>query len=246
VSSDKTPAHKLIQGTPFGAVYPARAAAEFPAIDGRTAGLRVLRRYISELTFHRPGDAGSPRLIPFRIPLDDIHVEQPDNVVNLLKETKPGGTNAAVVFVPGAGQYLPVGLSTFLEEETRDKFGKDTALQVQSEYQENVTLECWATDKPTRRAMVAGLEAALVPTEQMYGIRFRMPDYFDQPVCFSLDSGMRPDDPDTVRNRRWAHMIVEMRFDVVRLVNVETLRPVAAVDVYDGIPNIPFGVVLRG
>lgn len=236
--SDKTPAHQLIIGRPFGTVYPPREPPRLPAVDGRTAALRVLRRYVSELAFSLPGDRGSPNDVQFRIPIEKVHVEQPDNVVEL--------DFPSVVFLPGAGQYLPVGLSTFLEEESFDRFAPGTVLQVQSEYQETVTLECWAKDMPTRRSMVAGLEAALVPTEQMYGIRFRMPDYFDQPVCFTLLTSMRPDDPDNVRNRRWAHLALEMRFDVVRLVNVQTLKPFCATDAYDGPGNVPVGVVLEG
>jgi len=235
MAEDKTSVLKLLQGSPFGALYPPKAAVDLPAIDGRTACLRVLRRYIAELTFHMPGDRGSANTRSFKIPLEKIHIEQPDKNVVL--------DFPSIVFLPGAGEALPIGLATFLEEESFNKFAPGTALQVQSEYQETFTIELWARDKPTRRAMMQ-LELALTPTEQQYGIRFRVPDYYDQTVCFSLQGSMRPDDPDNVRNRRWGHMTVEMRFDSVRLVNVGTIKPEVSVDAYDGPGNVPVGIEL--
>lgn len=235
--SDQTKAHELLLGNPFADVFPPKPNPDLPSLDGRTVALRVLARYISELTFRLPGNKGSPQTTKYQIPYERIYVEQPDNVVKLVPP--------CIVFVPGAGTYNPVGLSTFIEEESFGKFGKGTALQVQSEYVETFTIECWADTKPLRRSMVAGLESALVPTETMYGVRFRMPDYFDQPVCFSLDGSMRPDDPDNVRNRRWGHLTVEMRFDMVRLVNVDLLKPEVVSEAYQAIGQMPPNVPLK-
>lgn len=231
--SDHTNAHDLLQGDPFGRVSPPRDAIDLPAVDGRTVALRILARYISELTFNLPGTKGSGITKKIRIPEEDIHIEWPDNQVQLKAPS--------IVFVPGNGEHLPAGLATFLVEGSHDKFGKGTALQVQSEYQETFTIEVWANDKPTRRAICGGLEVSLVPVEQMYGIRFRMPDYYDNTVCFTLLGGMRPDDPDAVRNRRWGHLSVEMRFDVLRLVNVVPFDPSVETEAYEP-DEVPDGV----
>lgn len=222
--SDQTPIKDLLVGTPFAAVWPPKSDLDLPAVDGRTAALRTLRRYISELTFHLPGPKGSGRTERFRIPVEKVHVEQPDKEVKLAPPS--------VVFLPGPIEYLPIGLATALDESSKDRHGAGTALQIQAEYRELVTVEFWALDKPHRRAMLAGIESAFSPTEQMYGLRLRMPDYYDQSVCFTLDGGMRPDDPDNVRNRRWGYGTFEVRFDVVRLVRVGTVVPTLEVDAF--------------
>lgn len=219
---DKTPAKQLISG--FGTEpWPPRPLRPLPAVNGRTVALRILARYISELTFHLPGDKGSNATVPFRVPLEDVHIEQPANVEALKMPS--------FVFLPGTGEYLPVGLGPSIDESSFDVHAPGTALQTQSEYQETITIEAWAHSKPLRRSLVAALEVALVPTEVMYGIRFVMPDYYRQTVCFTLASSMMPDDPDAVRNRRWGHLSVEMRFDVVQLVNAATLKPLVTLDV---------------
>jgi hypothetical protein len=135
--------------------------------------------------------------------------------------------------LPGAGEYQPVGLTPYVVESTRDEERKDCALQVMGEYFEAFTVECWADSMPLRRSLVAALEDAFVPSEAIYGLRFRMPDYHDQTVCFTLATSMRPDDPDAVRNRRWAHLGLEMRFEVVKLVPVEGFRPEVEVGTFE-------------
>ncbi len=223
MSAKRPTATSLIQGQPFGFVFPPRPPIQFPPIDPRTVALRILMQYISELTFYRPGaESGTKREvapIPFAIPESSLFVEMPDGVVDL-------PLPCIVAKDVEGGDYGIIGLTSFIEESTRDKFGPGTALQVQSEYQEEVTLEIWASKKPERRAILAGLECALVPTEQMAGIRFLMPDYYDQPVCFTLDRSTRLDDAGSANNRRVATMELEMRFNVVRPVNVVTMLPI--------------------
>jgi hypothetical protein len=64
-----------------------------------------------------------------------------------------------------------------------------------------------------------------------------MHDYFDQTVCFTLFRSMSPDGSDSARNRRKAQIEIEMRFNIVSLVNYGTLEP--HVDVQPTDPTDP-------
>ena len=213
----------LLFGNPFGEVFPPRQNPRFLSVDGRTAAMRVLKQYISFLQFFRPGDIGKPP-IPFSIPLEDIHIEWPDNEVNL--------RFPSIVFLSqGKANYDAIGLGTNLIEATADQFAPGTALQVQSEYTENFVIEIWAAKKPERRAILAGLEVALTPTEQMYGIRFTVPEYYDQVCRFTLNDREIFDEPDGALNRRRARLYLEMTINMVALVNYRRIEPLMKTDV---------------
>lgn len=211
---------KLLFGTPWGETFPSRPNPPPLAVDGRTVALRILRRYLSELTFFRAGDKnpdgsrGSP--IPFKIVEKDIQIGWPDYEKT---ENFP-----SVVLLHGAGEYNTIGLSGYVEEDTRDKYGIGTVVQWMSEYQEDVILEIWANKRAEMRSILAGIEVSLSPTEQMYGLRFTMPDYFGEFVCFTLGTRQEFDDADSAKNRRHARLTIEMRFTVVALVNYVLAR----------------------
>lgn len=204
------PAKDLLVGRPFGDVYPPRQRPRLPDVGGRTAALRVLRRYVSELTFFKSAGHGRPPT-PFRVPEDRFYIERPDPEVTVLYPS--------IVVLPGDGTYDVPGLTSYPFEASRDIHGKGTVLQVQSEWKEICNLRLTASSRAERRALVAGLEVAMVPTESFYGIRFRMPDYFGEVVCFTLNGAKYEDDDDAQRNRRFATIEMEMRFNVVALVN---------------------------
>lgn len=223
----------LLVGDPFGKVFPRRPNPRYATADGRTAALEILKRYITELTFKRAGAIGGPP-IPFKIAKENIHIEWTDYETF---EEYP-----SIVFLQTQdGIYDPVGLSTLLDEETIDEFGQGTVLQEQAEYIEKFTLEIHASLRPERRAIVAGLERALFPTEQI-GIRFRVPDYYNQVVCFTLESRRYDDDADSSRHRRIARMMIEMRYTVVVPVNYVEMRPIVKVntnvDIDNGVPVV--------
>jgi hypothetical protein len=207
---------KLLFGDPWGRVFPERPNPPPPTVDGRTHCLRILKRYLSELTFMRAGgtnlDGSAKDPIPLKVDIKNIHIGWPDNEDQL--------DFPAIVFLHQPGLDIPIGLNSYIEEETRDRFGRGTVVQWISEYQENVIVEVWANKKAELRAILAGLEVALSPTENMYGIRFRVPDYFDQLVCFSPGTRQEFDEQDSARNRRHARLEVEMRYSKVTLVNV--------------------------
>lgn len=217
----------LLFGNPFGEVYPARPNPPTPVVDGRTHALRVLKRYFQEIVFVRSGgkDASGNELPPisFQIPERDIHIEWPDN-------PEDAHLPAIAFLAEDRGQYETIGMTNYVDEESRDKYGPGTILIWMSEYQETFVVELWTQTKAQRRSMISGLEVAFSPLQQMAGIRFKMPDYFDQLVCFELQDKEIVDDDLAVRNRRRARFRVLMRFNVVALVNAADFEPVVTVD----------------
>lgn len=212
---------KLLQGTPFGTVYPSKPNPPPLAVDGRTVALRLLRKYVTNLTFYRRMTATqAPQA--FSVKPENFHIEWPGQPQDL--------NFPAIVVVPAEAQYNPIGLTSYVEEATRDRFKQGTVVQWQSEYREIIKLEVWASEKSVRRAVFAGLEVALCPTEQMYGLRFRMPDYYDELVCFCVWSRELLDDRMSALNRRRGHLSIEMRFNIVALVNYSQLSPTIGVN----------------
>lgn len=206
----------ILFGRPFGEVFPPKPNPLPLAIDGRTAALYVLREYVANLTFFRQGAAGAPP-IPFRIPEDHFFIEWPDSTQDM--------TMPCIAVVQSRGDYDVIGLVSYVEEDTRDLYLPGTVLQWQSEYVETINLEIWVSKQAERRAVIAAMETAFSPTEQMSGLRFQMPDYFDELVCFTLNRCERMDEPDASRNRRRAQLELEMRFNVVALVNYAEANP---------------------
>ena len=71
----------------------------------------------------------------------------------------------------------------------------------------------------------------MTPTESYSGVRFRMPGYYNELVCFELLGRRIYDDPDSARNRRRLRFKIFMRFNIVALVNAGTLTPVNKINV---------------
>jgi hypothetical protein len=203
--------------SPFGETYPSRGNPPALAIDGRTAALRLLREYVTELTFYRANQTGLPP-IPFQIKPENFHIEWPDTEHELKMPS--------AVVMQSRGIYDVIGLVGYIQEETRDVFAPGTVVQWQAEYVETVNLEIRASTRAERRAIVAGLEIAISPTEQMSGIRFIMPAYFNQLVCFTLNKRENMDTSDAARYRRAVQLEIEMRFNIVALVNYAPLQPI--------------------
>jgi hypothetical protein len=196
-------------GTLFGDVIATPMPAVIPprAVPGRKVALSILREYLSELAYARPDRTGT--IITYSIPIAHIYTEQPKNVIDL--------SFPSIVFRPGNGEWFSKGPA--FDESTRDTFGAGTCLVELGEWTETFTIECWAEEAPQRASMVATIETAMVPVEEIACIRFALHDYYDLPVGFTLTTAGYPDDPDVARNRRWAEMSVDMRFPIVRLAN---------------------------
>jgi len=211
----------LLQGTPWGVVFPSRPNPPPLAYDGRSVAMRTLRSYLTEIQFSRPGgrDARGNVLpaIPFSIPERNIQIGWPDYE----KEME----FPSLVFLHGQATYEPIGLTGYLDEDTKDKYGKGTVVAWMSEHTENFNIEIWANKRAELRAILAGIESSLSPTEQMYGLRFKMPDYYGQLVRFTVNNRQEFDEQDAAMNRRRARIEVEMAFHVVSLVNYTTVSP---------------------
>jgi len=212
---------KLLFGSPWGEVFPARANPPPLSYDGRTVALRTLRRYLSEITFRRSGgrDAKGNPLTPidFKIDEKEIQIGWPDYEKELVFPS--------LTFLHGPGDYDMIGLTGYVEEETKDRYGRGTVVAWMSEYVETFQIEIWANKRAELRSVLAGIETSLSPTQQMYGLRFTMPDYFGQFVRFTPGKRIEFDEQDSARNRRRARLDVEMAFHVVTLVNYELVRP---------------------
>ena len=217
----------LLQGNPFGEVYPPRPNPPPPIVDGRTVALRLLKRYFSELVFYRSGGTDPNGVqqpnIAFQVQDRDIHIEWPDSPEDV--------HYPAIAFLSeDRADYDAIGLTSYVEEASRDVYQEGTILIWLSEYVENFVIEIWARTKAERRSLLAGIEQALNPLQQMYGIRFVMPDYFNQLVCFALNDREVVEDDLAIRNRRRARLRVEMRFNVVALVNAVDFQPMVTVE----------------
>lgn len=218
----------LLAGTPFGTNFYGRANPPPPAADGRTAALKILRLYISELTFYRPGKKDG-MAIPFQIGEEAMYIDWPENEEHLFVFPRIAMISAS------PAQYAMIGLNSYVEEETRDRFAPGTVVQWQSEYTETIGLEIYASSKPELRAIISGLEVAMTPTEQWYGLRFKVPEYYDQLVCFALANRENPAEDMAADGRRRAKLMLEMRMNMVALVNcVELQKPQIEANVDSG------------
>ena len=137
---------KLFVGTPWGEVYPPRLAPPPPAVDGRTAALRILRRFISELTFYREEAVGKPT-IPFQISADRIHIEWPD------AEDEERVFPQVAFISSGLIEHQTLGLGSFVDDVSQHVHGRNTALQANAQYVEILHIESICTTKHERRAL---------------------------------------------------------------------------------------------
>lgn len=212
---------KVLWNRPFGTVFPQRPNPAPLAEDGRTVALKTLRKYFADLTFYRPGgrdERSGARLpaIPFQVPAERIHVEWPDDEVNLQLPS-------IAMLATQPADYEAIGMTVYIDESSRDRFGKGTVVIWLGEYVEELAVELWSDTKAHRRGMLVGIEQALSPYELMAGIRFLMPDYYDQLCCFELLTREVVDDEEAVRIRRKARFVVRLRFNCVAVVNVEEI-----------------------
>lgn len=210
----------------FGDVRPPRPAPPRSAmpIDGRTAALRVLREYLTELTYYLPmvksEDAGplAPDKKAFRLLESNFFLSQAD----WNQEQK---YPSAVVISIGEIEAQGIGFVPVLEEETRDKFGPNTAIERHHAHVEKLAVEVWASTEPELRSLIAGMETAFNPSEGRAGLLLAMPQYFNQKVRFLMTGRERSSDNDSLRGRRHEQLKLSMDFHVVSLVNVAPLQP---------------------
>jgi len=214
----------ILFGDPWGRVFPRRppVPAATQQVDGRTVALRILRDYVCALVFYLPMEEGCPPK-PFQLLPENFHLEWQRGLADNMKFP-------SCVIEGSRAEYDSIGLVSYIEESTRDVYAPNTVLQWQAEYIETINLELWASEEPALRSMLAGIETAISPTEQMSGLRFRMPDYFDELVCFTLNRRENYGESDASKGRRRAQVELEMRFNIVALIDTVQLQVQVSVE----------------
>jgi hypothetical protein len=206
--------------TPEELVLGALPLEPLPTTDARSAALGRLKLYVSLLRFRRAGDKGGAP-IEFRVRPEDVLTEWPDNNHELHLPS--------VAFLPAPGELQAPALGPPRElEETVDEFGEGTVLVYESDYVETFTVEVWGASRAERRALVAGLKAALVG-EASQALAMVLRDYYGQIATFLLLGAQNFDDPDVARNRRRAGLSVQLTVPEVRLARYPVLRPAESV-----------------
>lgn len=224
-----TNAANFIFGSTLGTTWPAAPAQKLPDKDARYYALNALRTFISLLIFHRTNAPGE-RPIPFVVPKGSIMTEQPDD---LRSAPMPG-----IAFLPGRVSHDTFGLGPPVAiEGTEDLHGDGTVLVRGGEHIETIILELWGSKIAERRALLAGLKVALRSDDGSTSIRLKLPEYYDQVVSFSLVDSQNIDGDEVSRNRRRAHIFLEMSVCEVFLVNTTTFEPTVDCQILDGNVN---------
>jgi hypothetical protein len=180
-----------------------------PTLDGRAAALASLGSYLLDQVFARPGQAGAPPIF-FRIPPENFSVDRPNDNVDLIFPS--------VVALPGPVENKPRGFQAQPDPNTVDLFGPGTVVYTHGEIEEVITLEVWSSNLAELRSIVARLEQSFFPsTGDRGGFLLLLPDYFGVTARFMFERAEYPDDGAAVRDRRRAHILVFMSFDVCRL-----------------------------
>jgi hypothetical protein len=211
----------LLYGTPQDDSFPIRPDPGNPPLDGRTASLQELGRYLTGLVFCRVGPIGGQPIF-FSIPLENFYVEEPGPEQDLeFPSMVVVGSESGIDGDWGGGTASRIGGKVPLDN-TLNLFGYNTALVPQGEHEEVVELEVWSTEKPELRGIVAKLEQAFNPTQERSGVLLALPNYYFQTARF-VHYGTRWPVEGAVRNRRKAVLKIWMAFDVVELVNVSQM-----------------------
>ncbi len=198
-----------LHGTQYGATpIEARKLADF---DARHVALETFKLYINRLTFSRTGEPGAPS-VPYRIGLDRIHTEQPNDPTILRFPSISMIGSEAEVDTYGLGPPQ-------MDEATADVFGAGTVLVSLSEHVEELNVELWADEIPQRRSLVSGMHEAMMPLETSASLMLKLPSYYDRVASFSLMGVTYIDDPDVIRGRRRAQLRVLLNVPTVALVN---------------------------
>lgn len=227
-------AFALIVGRWFGQVYPAKEPAPLPAADARDHALRRFREFLAALVFSRKGDAPGST-ISFRVPIDSIFVDQPDDPQRL--------AFPAISIVSARGDHDTYKLGPFeLQDDSFDVYGHGTALLEQGWYEEEFTLEVWGNHPADRLALLAGIKAAMRMSQRSYALILTLPSYYDQTAQFSLEASQSVDDPSVILGRRRAQLYIALGVSEVLLVNAATLQPAVVVQVVDATGELDAGI----
>jgi hypothetical protein len=230
-------AARLVLGPILGDVYPPAPSRSLPDFDARTHAVRRFCDFIAALEFSRTGEAPGQQAIAYRIPRAQVFEEQPDEPERL--------RFPSVAILPGRGVHDNWRLGPVdLIDETRERWGRGTALADLGEYVEPILVESWGSHPAERRSVLAGIESVIRLGQRSSALRLLLPAYYDRVATFQLNESQYVDDPDLVRGRRRGNVMLELRVQEVVLVDVVTLRPLVEVQAVDDLRD-PMAELLR-
>lgn len=188
-----------------------------PSDSARTQALRTLRRFISLLRFRRRGsDGGNP--IEFRIGIEDIHIEQPDDPTKLkfpaIGVVSSDGDHEEVA-LGGPPMIAPLG----------DVEGPAPGVFWLGDYIEEFALEIFASHIAERDAVIAGLQMAFLSSSESASLVLKIPNYFGATARFSLLRSQVIDETEALRGIRRA--LLSVRVIVPELISkrLPTMKP---------------------
>lgn len=195
-------------------------------LDALGAAASALRAFVAGIVFCRSGGE-SPTDRAFK--LNRVYSFWPDPSKG---QEYPTAVCSTDTFVEEDGHnFVPTSL-----DETWHQFGCDTVLWKTSELVGELQLDFFASDEPTRAAIMAALPAAFSPGEERSGVMVEgSPDYFSRPVRLTLRSHRRVDVADAVFDmERRITCRVGIEVDEVHLRCARPLNPQIVVAVEPG------------
>jgi len=231
---------QLAAGTPYqfqtpdgrllGNVLPLAADPGGSPVDGRTCALQALGRFLTEIPYRRRGAKGDPPAAPGqppaideRLPAANFYVDEPDGEQDLLFPS--------IVCLGGEATRKTRGFTPEPDEATRDVYGQGTVVLPMSDHAEELRMKIYGSELGDLRGLAGMVEQMLVPSDGSGGVLLRMPDYFGEVARFTSAGTEWPENPDAVRNRRYAVHRLTLDFVVVRLVRYAPFLPSVSVDV---------------
>lgn len=129
----------------------------------------------------------------------------------------------ALAVAPGEGRYdRSISPITLIEQVDHD-----LRLVAFTEYEQDLTLELWATDPRERTYLCAMVEEALSPVDWMYGLRLVLPFYHSTTATYELKGCRYLDSADdAIAKYRKAQFTVEATVTVYRLLSLPDSKPV--------------------
>lgn len=152
---------------------------------------------------------------PFR--LHRIFIDWPTS--EDLIDPKPSCLIRAV----GPRKYSGQALDNPVEEDTIDRFEKDTVLKKSASFSCTLQVEMLTTHKEARRGIEAGMEQVLLnePFDTRPGRRILMKEYYDRMVRLTVGEAQYEDSPQTAISNEWVVVTrVTAEVDVVLLAPV--------------------------
>lgn len=212
---------------PIGVVFPPHSdAPNLPDLGAREHALRRFLDFLAALPFMRTM-AGPPQA--FVVPRDQMFVNMPD-----AEQGAPAGQKLpTLAFTTSTADKTADGWlgPAILIDGTENVFAPDTALFWVGSHTEPLVLEVVASSRAVRRAITEGVSQVLRSSDDSGALRLSLPGYFGQDATFTLMDVTYFEEPDAVRNRRKAHLTIQLYVDEVLLANAVDIKPFLTAEV---------------